>query len=60
MESKRRGNPAPATLYYLECYPPRTGEEKELFTWRDACEVAKYHQTRHPEQQLLIREFDSI
>ena len=45
-------------LYYVEPYPPVTGERVELYRWEDAREVVDNNRRLHPDKELLIREFE--
>ena len=47
-------------LYYIEQPFSVNGEDVELFTWEDACEVVRYYQDQHPEERLLVQEFEPI
>ena len=44
-------------LYYIEQELSTTGEEIELYTWEDACDLVKNCHALQPEERFVIREF---
>ena len=57
---KKEHKPVNGKLYFIEQYPPVASEDRELFTWKDACEVARHCQAQHTEETFLVREFEPI
>lgn len=47
-------------LYYFDQYPWSVCEEIELYTWKDACELAEKQQANQVDADLAIREFEPI
>ena len=45
-------------LYYIDQQSSTAGEKIELYTWEDACELVEHHQSKYPEENLTIREFE--
>ena len=45
-------------FYVIEKYPSIEKGKAELFTLRDANEMLKHYQNKHPEICLKVREFE--
>lgn len=57
---KTKDNPVNGKLYYIDPHSPNGCEKIELFTLEDACDVVRNCQDQHPEETLVVKQFEPI